>query len=113
MRSKLLDAVDSPNLRVYAVWLSQRALDARDAIDASLLEDPRVTQYWDAAGLTGTYFAENDLGGLGFSGFVYDVYYVFGRDAAWAGDIPAPLARAGGPVSYELERLVTAVRAQL
>ena len=71
-----------------------------------------MTQYWDGEGITGTYFAETDLGGLGFAGFVYDVYYVFGPDAAWA-DAPAPLAGSGSPVLYEAEKLLSDIRAQL
>jgi len=71
-----------------------------------------VTQYWDGEGITGTYFAETDLGGLGFSGFVYDVYYVFGADATWA-DEPAPLADSAGPVLHKGEQLLAALRAQL
>jgi hypothetical protein len=71
-----------------------------------------VTQYWDPQAITGTYFAETDLGGLGYSGFVYDVYYVFGGDAAWAAQ-PTPLAGAGSPVLYEGDRLLAALRAQL
>ena len=69
-------------------------------------------QYWDPQGITGTYFAETDLGGLGYSGFVYDVYYVFGGDAAWA-DAPAPLAGSGSPVLYEGDKLLAALEAQL
>ena len=71
-----------------------------------------MTQYWDEEGVTGTYFAETDLGGLGYSGFVYDVYYVFGGDATW-GDAPAPLAGSGSPVLYAGEELLAALRAQL
>jgi len=71
-----------------------------------------VTQYWDGDGVTGRYFAEADLGRLGYSGFVYDVYYVFGGDAAWQ-DEPAPLAASGAPVLYEGEELLAALRAQL
>ena len=67
-----------------------------------------MTQYWDGEGITGTYFAENDLGGLGYSGFVYDVYYVFGADATWAND-PAPLAGSGGPVAFEGDKLLAAL----
>jgi hypothetical protein len=69
-------------------------------------------QYWDPQGITGTYFAETDLGGLGYSGFVYDVYYVFGGDAAWA-DTPAPLAGSGSPVLYKGDKLLAALQAQL
>jgi hypothetical protein len=71
-----------------------------------------VTQYWDSEGITGTYFADNDLGGLGASGFVYDVYYVFGGDAVWQNDPDAP-AGAGGPVLYEGEKLLAALKARL
>jgi hypothetical protein len=71
-----------------------------------------VTQYWDGEGLTGRYFAETDLGGLGFSGFVYDVYYVFGPAAAWT-DNPAPLAESGGPVISNGAPLLAALKAQL
>ena len=112
MRENILDAEPSEQLRVYAVWLNQRSTDARDEIDESILADPRVTQYWDGEGITGTYFAESDLGGLGFSGFVYDVYYVFGPEATWA-DAPTPLAASGGPVLYKGDELLAALRAQL
>jgi hypothetical protein len=71
-----------------------------------------VTQYWDAEGITGTYFADADLGELGASGFVYDVYYLFGGDAAWQ-DEPAPLAGAGVPVVSSAGRLLAEIKAQL
>ena len=112
MRENILDAEPSQKLRVYAVWLNQRSTDAREEIDASILADKRVTQYWDGDGITGTYFAETDLGGLGFSGFVYDVYYVFGPEAAWA-DEPGPLAASGGPVLFRGEELLAALDAHL
>ena len=86
--------------------------DERDEIDDSILADPRVTQYWDGEGITGTYFAETDLGGLGYSGFVYDVFYVVGPDATWDPE-PAPLAGSGGPVVFEGEKLLAALRSQL
>jgi hypothetical protein len=112
VRENILDTEKSKDVRIYAVWLNQRATDARDEIDEAILADPRVTQYWDGEGITGTYFADSDLGGLGFSGFVYDVYYLFGPDAAWT-DEPAPLAASGGPVVSEGPKLLTALRAQL
>jgi hypothetical protein len=90
------------------VWLNQRPTDARSEIDESILADPRVTQYWDEEGVTGTHFADTDLGGLGYTGFVYDVYYVFGPGAAWD-DEPAPLAASGTPV-LEAEHLLAALQ---
>ena len=70
-----------------------------------------MTQYWDQEGITGTYFAETDLGGLGYAGFVYDVYYVFAGDATWANE-PAPLAASGSPVLYKGEELLAALDEQ-
>jgi hypothetical protein len=112
VRENILDREQSQDLRIYAVWLNQRSTDAREEIEESILRDPRVTQFWDQDGVTGRYFAETDLGGLGYPGFVYDVYYVFGGGAAWAGE-PAPLAASGSPVLYEGEELLAALRAQL
>jgi hypothetical protein len=109
VRENILDAGVAPDAQIYAVWLNQRSTDARDTIDPSLLADERVTQYWDGDGVTGRYFAENDLGGLGYSGFVYDVFYVFGPDATWAGE-PGPLAASGVPVISEGPALVAALQ---
>jgi hypothetical protein len=86
--------------------------DGKDEIDESILADPRVTQYWDGEGITGTYLAETDLGGLGYSGFVYDVFYVFGPGATWDPQ-PGPLAASGAPVRYEGDELLAALNAQL
>ncbi len=112
MRENILDQEKSQELKIYAVWLNQRSTDARDTIDESTLADPRVTQYWDGEGITGRYFADNDLGGLGYSGFVYDVFYVFGGDAAWAND-PGPLAASGSPVIFKGDDLLAALRERL
>jgi hypothetical protein len=112
VRENILDKEQSSDLRVYAVWLNQRSTDGRDEIDESILADQRVTQYWDGEGITGTYFAETDLGELGYAGFVYDVYYVFAGDATWANE-PTPLAASGSPVLYKGEELLGALAEQL
>jgi hypothetical protein len=49
---------------------------------------------------------------MGYAGFVYDVYYVFGPSASWANELPVP-ASAGGPVLFEGEKLLAAIRDQL
>ena len=99
-------------MRFYVVWLNQRPTDARDTIDASTLADPRVTQWWDGEAVIGTWLADVDLGRLGYSGIVYDTYYVFGPDAAWA-DVPGPIAGAGVPVISYGEELLAEIRSQL
>ena len=108
----MLAAEASPDIQFYVVWLNQRSTDARDTIDETTLRDPRVRQYWDGEGITGTYFAVTDVAGMGYAGFVYDVYYVFGPDAAWADELPPP-SGAGGPVVSDVEALLAEIRAQL
>ncbi|HUH15562.1 MAG TPA: hypothetical protein VML35_06735 [Gaiellaceae bacterium] len=98
-------------MRFYVVWLNQRSTDARHTIDASTLADPRVSQWWDGEAVIGRWLADVDLGGLGYSGIVYDTYYVFGPEAAWA-DVPGPLAGSGVPVISRGEELLAAIRAQ-
>ena len=71
-----------------------------------------MKQYWDGEGSTGTYFAETDLGGLGYAGFVYDVYYVFGPEAEWADNPDAPVG-AQVPVLTHVDELLAHIRSQL
>ena len=99
-------------MQFYVVWLNQRSTDEADEIDATILDDPRVKQYWDGRGITGTYFAEADLGGLGYSGFVYDVSYVFGPEAKWA-DHPDRPVGANVPVVSHVDQLLADIRSQL
>lgn len=96
-------------MRFFVVWVNRGSGDDRDSIDPTLLADERVAQYWDADGITGTYLAERDLGGVGSTDFVYDVYYVFGPDATW-GEEPGPVAGAGIPVVSSLDRLLAELR---
>ena len=108
----MLGPEPSSNVQFYVVWLKQRSTDAADEIDATILDDSRVKQYWDGQGITGTYFADTDLGGLGYSGFVYDVYYVFGPEAEWA-DSPDPPVGADVPIVSHVDQLLAVIRSQL
>ena len=108
----MLAAEASGDVQFYVVWLNQRSTDARETIDATILDDPRVRQYWDGEGITGTYFAVTDVAGMGYAGFVYDVYYVFGPEAQWADDPERPVG-AQVPVVSHVEQLLADIRGQL
>ena len=69
-----------------------------------------MSQFWDAKRAAGTYLAELDLGGLGFSGVVWDAYFLFGPKAVWD-QAPAPLLASGAPVILDGEQLVEALSA--
>jgi hypothetical protein len=58
--------------------------DSRSAWDSHVLDDPRVTEFWDGDRIAGTWFADRQLGGLGGpGGIVWDAYYAFAPSATW------------------------------
>lgn len=95
MTEHIVEKYPGSDLQIYTVWVNQRVTDARDTVDPTLVRGSR--QYWDSEWATGRWLAEKDLGGLGYTGAVYDVYYLFGEDATWD-DVPGPLVVSGGPV---------------
>ena len=108
----MLPAQASEDVQFFVVWVNRGSGDDRGSIDPELLADERVAQYWDADGITGTHFADIDLGDVGTEGFVYDVYYVFGPDATWR-DEPGPVEGSGQPIVSRVEELLAELRAQL
>ena len=80
--------------------------DSRDEVDTGSI--PGARHYWDDDWATGRWLAEKDLGGYGYQGAVYDVYYLFGPDATWD-DVPGPIAAAAQPVSSGTAELEAAL----
>jgi hypothetical protein len=91
----VLAAEGADDARFFVVWVNRGIGDDRESVDPELLADERVTQYWDPEGLAGRHYADG-------SGFAYDVYYVYGPDAAWQ-DRPIEEAR---PVVDAVDRLL-------
>jgi hypothetical protein len=98
----------SADVRVYVVWLPMLATDSRSEWDADVIPDPRVRHFWDPDRVVGTWFADENVGGLGYSGIVWDAFFVFEASARWA-ERPDPLTSSGAPVveyQSEIERAV-------
>jgi hypothetical protein len=80
---------------VFAVWLPMLAGDSRSAWDSNVLDDPRVTEFWDGNRIAGKWFAQQQIEGLGGPGsIVWDAYYAFpktriGRSSRAASSQPA------------------------
>ena len=86
----MLGEVKDPDVRVYAVWASILLSDFRVAVGRATkrLPDERVSHYWDGEGeLVKAYGRILKLEG---DDTAWDVYYVFGRDAEWKDEVPAP-----------------------
>jgi hypothetical protein len=70
--------------------------DSRSEVDVGLLDDPRVTHFWDEQRVVGRWLADTGVGEPSGS-VVWDAYYVFGPDADW-NERPSPLVGFGSPV---------------
>lgn len=101
MQQEILAKDPSPQIRVYAVWLSYYPWDSRSDIDSSLLSDRRVAQFWDGDKVTGRWFAEQIQGNRGIA---WDVYFLFGPEARWDAT-PPPLVASGSPVIARADQL--------
>ena len=96
------------NLRVSVVWLPFLG-GTRDAIDGTLLADPRVRHYWDEDALSSAYFGERLPGSFGT---FWDGYVLYGPEAAWE-DEPGPLVASGVTVIGKSASLRGAIRSLL
>ena len=58
--------------------------DSRSAWDSHVLDDPRVSEFWDGNRIAGKWFADQRIGGLGQPGWiVWDAYYAFPASSIW------------------------------
>ena len=104
MRSNILERYPSSDVRVYVVWFDMLPGDSRNLVDRRVLDDRRVTNYYDPNRVAGSWFAEHvDRGG----GISWDAYYLYGRDATWQVE-PGPLLSSGGSVIGSSSDLATA-----
>lgn len=79
---------------MYAVWVKMLKEDARGSIDPALLDDPRVTHFWDGRRVLGRWFAETEDR---LAEVIWDSFFVYGPEARWRA-MPLPLLGAGFPV---------------
>lgn len=106
MRSDILQANPSSPVRVYVVWFDMLAGDARQLVDTRVLNDPRVTNFYDPNKAVGSWFSEH-LDGE--KGIVWDAYFLYGSDAGWAAE-PGPLLSSGRTVIGSSADLASAFR---
>ena len=83
--------------------------DSRGAWSSSLLADRRVRHYWDGGRKLGVALATANAGGLGYTGVVWDAYFLFGRNALWIAE-PSPIVASGSDVIDNTAALERALR---
>ena len=83
MQQEILEQNPTARIHVYAVWFSMIRGDSRDGFKPELLNDPRVTHFWDEQKTVGRWFQENyDVEGCDDE-ILWDAFFVFGPEAAW------------------------------
>lgn len=106
MQREILEAEPAADLRVYSVWIPFLG-GTSEAADVSrrVLPDPRVDQFWDGEAVTSMWFAEH----VDHSPApAWDVYYLFGPEATWAG-VPGPIVSSGGTIIGQSSALKGAI----
>ena len=101
MQSQLLTDYPSDPLVVYAVWLRMLVGDSSDEWDETVMPDLRVQHFWDTELEAAQWFARHVDG---YKGTAWDVYYLYGPDAAW-NSVPGPLVDSGGTIYRERQAL--------
>lgn len=110
MRQNILQRYPGANVRVLVVWFDVLTGDSRGMLDARILDDHRVTNYWDSRHVAGRWFANQVSGSAG--GIDWDIYFLYGPGAHW-GDTPGPLVSSGGSVIGASAQLRNAVQPYL
>ena len=68
--------------------------DNRGLVDRRVLNDPRVTNFYDPNRVAGSWYGEHIEGE---ARIVWDAYYLYGADATWTAT-PGPLLSSGRSV---------------
>lgn len=112
MQSNILDAKPDADIRVYAIFFEIVAGDdgAKYEVEPSdLLDDPRVSVYWDDRRVTGRWFEDNvtRVGArAGEEGRIeWDAFILYDDRVEWA-DEPPRIVSWGRPVIQEKNRLL-------
>jgi len=87
VRLHVLDAHKTAKLHLIVLWEPMLPGDTRGEIPKALFDDPRATSFWDPHEISGTWFANHPLGGLGGAGPVWDAYYAFPATTHWGSSL--------------------------
>ena len=78
---------------MYVVWEPMLGGKRHHAVAAiSLIDDPRVSHYWNDEFIAGEYFREANYGRI-----AWDIYFLSGPEAVWE-IMPEPIISSGATV---------------
>ena len=108
VRENVLEAYADDEITVYAVWFNMILGDRKSRWNPDLIDDERVTHYWDKDRVLGKWIATNidDCEHLG--PIDWDSYYLFDEDGHWDESFEE-LKACGTPIFRNTENLATAL----
>ena len=83
VRQNVLAANPDAPLCVYAIWFDAYEGDERSRVDTSLLDDPRVTQFWDDRKEAGWWYARTFTRPDDPEWIEWDAFFVYPPGATW------------------------------
>ena len=88
MQREVLEKIPHSDVRVYAVWVPILRTDVKLSVPQATkrFTDARVSHYWDGEGNLVKGYART----LEIDGPAWDIYLLYGRDAEWKQEAPAP-----------------------
>ena len=103
-----MDKYTDKDLNVYVIWMPMLASDERSRWKASMIDDPRMTHFWDGSHAIGKWFTENVKSCVSLGPIAWDAYYLFDKEATWE-EAPSPVVACGTPVYKATEALAEAL----
>lgn len=107
-QNEVMDKYADEDLKTYVVWMPMLGSDERSKWRASLLDDPRITHFWNEDMAIGKWFTDNMKEYRALGPVAWDAYYLFDQNAKW-GDAPGPVVAYGTPVFKATEPLAEAL----
>ncbi len=89
VQKEILEKHPDSDLQVYVVWFNMLSGDSRSGWDECVMSDPRATHLWDEKRLASRAFAGEVEGA---AAPVWDVYLLYGPEAAWGDGLPRPIS---------------------
>ncbi len=84
----MLGQIKDKDVWVYVVWVPSLPADTEGTVSAATkkIPDERASHYWDSDGKLKVSYQRL----MNMDEPAWDVYYVYGRDAEWGSEPPAP-----------------------
>lgn len=112
VQDEVLGKHEAADVAVFVIWEPMMSTDSRDRWRPSLIEDPRIQEFWDEQQVLGKFLAEALPDSPKLGDVAWDALYIFDGEAKWD-EAPGPVIRCGTPIVQDKEGLLEATASVL